>query len=58
MLHVVDKAASSSDGQVLDKLNLSDRRNLAFNQYLPLQNSCFGQKCETAQKVHQLRKSG
>ena len=29
MLDTVDKAASSSDGQVLDKPNLSDRRSLA-----------------------------
>jgi hypothetical protein len=29
MLHTVDKAASSSEGQVLDKPNLSDRCSLA-----------------------------
>ncbi len=28
ILHTMDKAASSSDGQVLDKPNLSDRRSL------------------------------
>ena len=44
ILHTMDKAASSSDGQVLDKPNLSDRRSLTGNLQLLLQNYCLGQE--------------
>jgi hypothetical protein len=49
MLHTVDKAASSSDGQVLNKPNLPDRRSLTLMLNLPQQISRLGQEWLFAQ---------
>jgi hypothetical protein len=44
MLDTVDKAVSSSDGQIQDKPNLPERRSLASTPELPAENSYLGQE--------------